>query len=165
MKFMYYVYCLCTLAIFLISSNPTQAQTVNQEKMGQLSFMVGNWVGTSNSYQGDSLISQIPAFEKISYKLEQSIITIDLFSESLQLHTVIYYDEDKEKYFYNSYYKNGAGKYEAEFVEDRLIVWASESKRFIFRPTSKGRFQEYGEKLVNGKWVKYFEDNFTRLEE
>ena len=106
---------------------------------------------------------QVPAFEKISYKLDQNIITIDLQSESLQLHTIIYYNEKAEKYYYHPYYKTGTARYEAMFKDNKFIVTPNDTKRFIFHLTKEGKFQEYGEKLENCKWIKYFEDNFMKM--
>lgn len=150
------------VSFFLFTLTTSFAQTITQEKMQKLSFMVGEWIGTSTGYDNDTISNQIPAFEKVSYKLDRNIITIDLHSEKLQLHTIIYYDEKDETYYYNPYYKNGAAKYTAELKEGKFIVWPNKNKRFIFNLTPEGNFQEYGEKFENGKWVKYFEDNFIK---
>ena len=139
-------------------------QTVQQQQMKKLDFLIGDWVGVSVMYEDGTIAKQVPAYEKISYALDKSIITIDLKSESLQLHTVIYYDETDKTYYYNSYYKTGAGRYKAALLENKFVVTASPTKRFIFHRTPEGNFQEYGEKLINDEWVKYFEDNFTRVE-
>lgn len=125
--------------------------------------MVGDWVGTSTTYKNDSVATKIPAFEKISYKLDEHIITIDLYSELLQLHTIIFYDEEEKTYYYNPYYKKGSAKYKAEFKEGKFIVWPSETKRFVFKLTPEGNFQEYGEILDKGRWVTYFKDNFKKI--
>ena len=146
------------LAIIICSMQASFGQTVRQEKMAQLSYMVGEWIGTSTSYENDTIVKQGPAFEKVSYKLDSNIITIDLHSESLQLHTVIYYDEIDQTYYYNPYYKTGVGKYRGEYKEGQFMVWFSENRRLIFRLTPEGDFQEYGEKREQGVWKKYFED-------
>lgn len=149
----------CLVAVFF-ALNSILAQTVRQEKMEKLNFMVGDWVGISSTYQNDTLVKQVPAHQNISFKLSKNIITIDLQSETLQLHTVIYYDEKEGTYYYNPYYEGGAGRYVAEFKDGKFIVSPNKNKRFIFHLMSPGNFQEYGEKFENGKWVKYFEDNF-----
>lgn len=150
-------------AIILTTTNSVFGQTPRQENMGKLRFMVGEWVGISTTYNDDTVATQIPAFESISYKLDQNIITIDLYSELLQLHTVIYYNEKDEKYYYNPYYKSGAGRYDATYRNGKLIVQPNENKRFVFHLTPEGNLQEYGEKREDGKWVRYFEDNFKRM--
>ncbi len=152
-------------AIILFAVNSAVGQTSSQEQMEKLNFMIGEWIGVSTTYQNDTITKQVSAVEKISYKLNKNLITIDLQSEILQLHTVIYYDEKDEKYYYNSYYETGTGKYAAEYKDGKFIVWPSKSKRFIFHLTSEGNFQEYGEKLENGEWIKYFEDNFKKSPE
>ena len=148
------------LAFFLLASSGF-SQSVKQEKMEQLSFLVGEWIGTSKQYQDGKVTKQGAAYEKISYDLDRHILVIELNSEMLQLHTIIYYDEKDSTYYYNPFYKRGAAKYPAELKDGQLIVSASDTKRFIFSRTANGGFQEYGEELVDGKWVKYFEDTFT----
>ncbi|MFT6037193.1 MAG: hypothetical protein ACI9XJ_002784 [Marivirga sp.] len=148
---------------FIFISHMAIGQSIQQEKMEKLHFLIGNWVGTSTTYENGALNKQTPAFEQITYKLDNSIITLDLHSESLQLHTVIYYDEKEDTYLYNPYYKEGAAKYVAEYREGKLVVHPNAEKRFVFTLTAEGKFLEYGEKLVNGKWVKYFEDIFSRI--
>ncbi|MEL6720700.1 MAG: hypothetical protein AAFP82_18490 [Bacteroidota bacterium] len=132
--------------------------------MKQLNFMVGDWVGISTTYENGEIATQVPAFQKIQYAVDGNIITIDLHSETLQLHTVIYYDEEQETYYYNPYYKKGTARYTAEYAEGKLVVTKNETTRFIFNKTSENGFQEYGERLENGEWVKYFEDNFKDIQ-
>ncbi|RZS93981.1 hypothetical protein [Aquimarina brevivitae] len=153
------------LFIILVTTFTAYGQTIEQQYMEKLKFIVGDWVGVSAAYEEGKIKVQVPAYEKISYQLDKSIITIDLKSESLQLHTVIYYDAKDKTYYYNSYYQTGAGRYKATLSTDnKFIVNASPTKRFIFHAPTPDTFQEYGEKLVDGKWIKYFEDNFTRIE-
>jgi len=147
----------CLLFMLFIGLS-IHAQTIQQEKMKKLSFMVGEWVGTSTSFKNDSIVKQVAAFEKVTYKLAKNIITIDLNSESLQLHTVIYYDTEAATYYYTPYYKSGSKRYEGEYKDGKFLVWFNPEKRLTFTLTSEGHFQEYGETLVDGVWHKYFED-------
>ena len=140
------------------------SQPTKQDQMAKLKFMVGSWVGVSKTYKDGKEIKKVPAFEQIAYKVDQHIITIDLHSETLQLHTVLYYDEADSVFYYNPFYKNGAGKYKAYLENGFLVVKPSANKRFIFRPTEDGGFQEYGEELVDGQWIMYFQDTFTRVD-
>jgi len=152
---------LILLIIFTITS--AMGQNLRKEKMAQLDFLIGDWVGVSASFENGIKKQEIPAFEKIAYQLDGHIITIDLKSESLQLHTVIYFDDKDNTYFYNPFYTTGTAKYAAEIKDGKLIVNASSTKRFIFRLTPEGHFQEYGEQFINGEWQKYFEDNFKKI--
>jgi len=147
--------------IFLFSTSMT-AQTLRQEKMNNLAYMVGDWVGTASTYKDGKLDTQIPAFQKIQFSLNKNIITIDLHSEALQLHTIIFYDEKVESYYYHPYYETGRSESPAKFVDGKLIVSPSETKRYIFQKTAEG-FREHGEELINGEWVKFFEDNFKNI--
>jgi hypothetical protein len=130
--------------------------------MQKLEHFTGDWVGISKAFENGKVTREIPAFEKISYKVDKHILTIDLYSESLKLHTVIYYDEEDETYYYNPFYKTGTARYPAKLVDGKLIVSPSESKRFIFEITAEGQFREYGETYENGQWVPYFEDVFDK---
>jgi hypothetical protein len=147
------------LTLMLLSS-VVFGQNVKREKMGQLNFMIGEWVGTSKGYENGVVTREGPAYENIKYDLDRNILVIELNTESLQLHTIIYYDEKDETYYYYPFSKNGVSRSPAEFKDGQLMVWRNEKTRYIFRQTSEGGFQEYGEKLIDGKWIKYFEDTF-----
>jgi hypothetical protein len=128
--------------------------------MEQLNFMIGQWVGTTKIYENGVVTRQGSAYENISYELDKSILVIELNTEFLQLHTIIYYDEKDQKYYYYRFSKSGVARYPAEYNEEQLIVWKDEKTRFFFGRTADGGFQEYGEQLMNGKWIKIFEDSF-----
>lgn len=132
-------------------------QEAQTEKMAQLAFMVGDWEGISKSYSEEGT-KQVNAHELVQYKVDKNLITIDLDSESLKLHTVIYYDVEEQTYFYCPFYKKGAGKYKGEMENGAFRVWFSKERRLLFTKTEEGAFHEFGERLVDGKWVKYFED-------
>lgn len=151
------------LVVILFICHLNYAQSARQVEMQKLRFMIGEWVGTASTIENGKVIASVPAFEKINYKLDGSLLTIDLHSEKLQLHTVIYYDEQEQTYFYNPFYKNGSAKYKAKYQEGKLIVSPSKTKRFVFGLNEAGEFVEYGETLKNGKWLKYFEDTFKNI--
>lgn len=140
------------------------AQEQKHEKMEQLSFLVGEWVGTSKTYENGVVTRQGAAYEKISYDLDRSILIIELNTEFLQLHTIILYDEADQTYYYCRFSKDGAARYPAEFKEGKLIVWRDAKTRFFFGSTPDGGFIEYGEQLINGNWIKTFEDTFTNTQ-
>lgn len=149
-------------ACFLLF-NTAFAQTEKTLPMQKLDFLIGNWVGTSREMNADSILSETPAHQKIQYQLDGSIITIDLGSESLSLHTVITYDSSKQCYWYHSFSKNGARIYEARLDNGRLVVTPNDEVRFIFSAFGDDGFREYGEKKKDGKWIKYFEDTFVDI--
>lgn len=150
----------CAIIVSVFPDDAAIAQNLKQEKMEQLNYLVGEWIGTSKVFENGVVTKEGAAYEKISYDLDKSILVIELNSEFLQLHTIVRYDEKEGTYFYHPFYKDGAAKYPAEFREGQLIVNPSADRRFIFRSTPEGGFQEYGEKLIDGKWMKYFEDSF-----
>lgn len=146
-----------SISFLLMAMNCLMAQSEKKDRMANLAFMIGDWVGISKSFNKDKT-KEVAAYEKIDYKLDESLITIDLMSESLQLHTIIYYDEKDQTYYYCPYSKKGVGKFRGEYKNGQFIVWFSESNRLIFQLTPDGKFQEFGERLNSGKWEKYFED-------
>lgn len=150
------------LIVFLYASAP--AQNLKQEKMEQLRFLVGEWVGTSKIYDNGVVTKQGAAFEKISYDLDENILVIDLNTEFLQLHTIVLYDEKDQKYYYHRFSEQGAARYPAEFKNGQLIVWKNSNTRFFFGSTPDGGFKEYGEQLINGTWTKTFEDTFINTQ-
>ncbi len=154
---------LCVLALLALYS-PVLAQDLRQEKMEQLGFLIGEWVGTTTIYEDGLIAKQGAAYEKISYDLNKSILVIELNTEFLQLHTIVLYDEKDQRYYYHRFSKDGAARYPAEFREGQLIVWKDEKTRFFFGPTSEGGFREYGEQMMNGKWKKTFEDTFINTQ-
>ncbi len=149
---------------FLFLSNLAFSQNLKQEKMELLDFMVGEWVGTTKAYENGEVSRKGSAYQKITYDLDKSILVIELNTELLQLHTIVYYDSEDNQYYYYPFSKRGVSRYPAEYKVEQLIVWSSEKNRFIFSRTEEGGFREYGEQLVNGKWVKYFEDNFKNTQ-
>ena len=148
-----------TLA-FLLLANAVFGQNEKQQKMELLNFMVGEWIGTSKVYESGVVSKQGSAYQKISYDLDKNILVIELNTELLQLHTIIYYDEKDNTYYYYPFSKRGVSRYPAEYKNGQLIVRSNETNRFIFGRTSDGGFREYGERLIDGKWTKYFEDTF-----
>ena len=147
--------------ILTLSIASLSAQSVKQDKMEALSFMVGEWVGTSTLFLDGVISRQVPAFERISYDLDSSIIVIELNSETLKLHTIIRYDQEDNTYYYHAFSERSAGKLPASMIDGRFVVQATADKRYIFERTGENSFREFGEQRKDGGWVKYFEDTFT----
>ncbi len=151
------------VVLFLLNTY-VLAQDVKREKMEKLNFMIGEWVGTSKVYENGILAKEGSAYEKISYDLDRSILIVELNTEFLQLHTIILYDEQDQKYYYHRFSKTGAARYSAEYKDGQLIVWRDEKTKFVFRRIPDEGFQEYGEQLINGEWIMTFEDTFINTQ-
>ncbi len=148
-----------------LSFTMLNAQSPGQQAMQDLSFLVGEWVGTSGSFENGEKISEVPAFESIQYDLDNHILVIQLNSETLQLHTIVNYHPADSTYYYHAFSKSGGGKLPAKLeAPGRLVVQANENKRYIFEALPAGGFREYGEKRSNGSWQKYFEDRFVNTQ-
>ena len=151
------------ILLFLLC-NVVLSQSIKEEKMENLSFMLGDWVGTSTVYKNGVISKQVPAFQQISYDVAKNIIVVELHSELLQLHTIIYYDEKDEQYYYYPFSKNGVTRSPASFKDGKFIEQRNDTTRFVFSKTAANAFQEYGERLIDGKWVRFFEDNFKNTQ-
>ena len=152
------------VSLFLLCQLPMTGQSIKQEKMDALYFMIGDWVGTSKVYKDRLIDNEVPAYQKISYDLNKHIIVIELQSELLQLHTIIFYDDESAQYVYNPYSEKGVRSLPAAIEDGKFVVSASETNRFVFSRTSEDTFQEYGEQFKDGKWTRYFEDNFRDVQ-
>lgn len=153
-----------TTVLLFLTMLQMSAQLVGQKPMHKLHFMVGEWVGTSSLFENGERSKQVPAFERISYDLDSSIIVIELNSSLLKLHTIIRYDEKEESYEYYAFSENRAGKLPASIIDGRLVVQANDTKRYIFERHGQEGFREYGEQLVDGEWRMYFEDVFLNTQ-
>ena len=69
-------YLYVTVLIFLY--NLISAQNIKQEKMEQLNFLIGEWVGTTKVYKNGVVTKEGSAYENISYDLDKSILVIEL---------------------------------------------------------------------------------------
>ncbi len=153
-------YCLLVWA-FLMPSISAQNTEIN--KMDQLSFLVGEWIGTSKIYENGVVVKEGAAYEKISFDLNNTILVITLNTEFLKLRTIVTYDQTDQKYYYHRFSKDGFARYPAEYIDGKLVVWRDEKTRFFFTKTVDGNFQEYGEQLIDGKWIRSFEDTFKNV--
>ena len=158
-----YHFLLLTISALCLSFQG-KAQKEEKEPMSKLAFMTGNWQGTSTSYKDDGTSASVKAQEHIQYIMDSTLITLDLNSPSLRLHTVIRYDYKEKTYYYNPFTKSSQGSYKGFYEDGKFMVYFSETRRLTFTLTDKGQFHEYGEKLVNDKWTKYFEDILDRKE-
>ncbi|SNR16808.1 hypothetical protein [Tenacibaculum jejuense] len=134
------------------------AQESEKQALQKLSFLIGDWEGTSTSY-GKNGVKKVPVTENVSYLLDGNLIQLNVKSEWIALHTIISYNVKDKKYYYYPFTKNGNKQgYKGEIVEGKFMVYFNESRRLTFTKTEKGEFHEFGERLVNGNWEKYFED-------
>lgn len=152
------------LITLFILGHSVFAQDLKQEKMEQLSFLVGEWIGTTKVFENGVVTKQGSAYENISYDLDQNILVIELNTEFLQLRTIVYYNVEDQKYYYHRFSKDGAARYPAEFKDGQLIVWKDDKTRFFFGKSADGGFREYGEQLIDGEWIITFEDTFKNTQ-
>lgn len=149
------------LAIILTASffftHTLCAQLTEKQALAKLSFLMGDWSGTSCVYRGADT-SCVKVQERVHYILGGDAITLDVSSTSLELHTLVTYSVKDACYYYEPFSKTGSSKHKGQVVDGRFVVSFNATNRLTFTKTSAGEFHEYGETLREGKWVKYFED-------
>ncbi len=142
--------------LFLVLS--IYGQQTEKEALKELSFLIGDWKGTSTSYSKKG-VKKVSVTENVSYLLDGDLIQLNVKSEWIALHTIISYNVKDKKYYYYPFTKKGNKQgYKGEMVDGKFMVYFDESTRLTFTKTTKGEFHEFGERLVDGNWEKYFED-------
>jgi enamine deaminase RidA (YjgF/YER057c/UK114 family) len=144
-------------ALLLLIFNPFSAQEREKKELAKLSFLMGNWSGISKSYTAKDT-TQVKVRESVNYIMNGNMLTLDVVSANIELHTLITYSIKDTCYYYQPYSKTGGGKYKGKLKDRKFIVYFNPKNRLIFEKTANGEFHEYGESFVDGKWAKYFED-------
>ncbi len=154
-------YTLFLIMGFCLVSTMSIGQETEREYMAKLSFLMGDWKGESKGFTNGVASEPVIAYEKIQYLLDGDIMTLDLDSPKLKLHTVINYSLADSCYYYTPFTKSRSSKFKGQIDDKgRFLVYFNESRHLIFERTPEGAFHEYGEQLKDGKWEKYFEDLF-----
>lgn len=143
-------------------SLPVLAQTTEKEALSKLSFMIGDWVGTSISYEKDGSSESISVREKIAYQLSGNLINLLVSSNALELQTVVRYSVEDGKYYYHPFTKNSTGEFEGIMEDEKFVVKINDTYRLTFEKTNTG-FREYGTRLKDGKWIKAFQDELHSI--
>lgn len=145
------------LLLTIVMSN-LYAQKTEKEALAKLSFLMGNWSGKDFVYsKKDTTVVHVK--ESVNYILDGNIMTIDVNSSTVKLHTIITYSLKDKCYYYQPFSKTGAKKYKGEFKDGKFIVHFNKRSKITFEKTAKGEFHEYGTYLTKDNvWKKYFED-------
>ena len=147
------------IAFVLLSflSDDLSAQVTERQQLAKLSFLMGDWSGTSSVYsKGDTTQNKVR--ESVNYILDGNAITIDVSSATIDLHTLITYSIEDGCYYYEPFSKTGSSKHKGYLSDDKFVVSFNSTNRLTFEKTVNGEFHEYGETLVDSQWQKYFED-------
>ena len=149
------------LAIFF-TTQVSFAQSIEQQEMAKLSFMIGDWKGTGSSLPKDAN-QPYDVLSKVRYDLDGELIVLKHRGKRngkavLSLHTIIYYNVEEQHYYYYAFRQKGVRPFKGSIVDGKFICTLGDDYRLVFQRTPEGLFNEYGEKRVNGIWVKNFED-------
>lgn len=130
--------------------------------MAKLSFMIGDWKGEGSSYPKAGN-EPYQVLSKVRYDLDGELLVLRHRSTRndstlLALHTIMYYNKEDGYYYYNAYRRSGARPFQCQLKDDQFICEINGNYRLTFQRTENGEFNEFGERLVEGEWVKNFED-------
>lgn len=149
---------LITTIVLLLASITFYSQETEKQALQKLSFLIGDWKGDSFSYGKDG-VKKVTVEERVNYIMNGNLIQLNVKSPWIQLHTIISYNVKDKKYYYYPFSKKGNKQgYKGEIVDGKFMVYFNDTRRLTFTKTKKGEFHEFGERLVNGNWEKYFED-------
>jgi len=137
--------------------------------IAKLGFLVGNWEGPGISFAGDGAQTAYYDTEYVRFDLDKSLLLINAKGMrpdgtlSYQLHTVIYYDVETERYIYTPYAGRTPRSFNCQLDEPEklLCLNGAEDYRLTFQRLSNGRWNEFGERLNAGAWAKSFETILT----
>lgn len=137
-----------------------------QSAIAALEFLVGDWAGPGVSYRDDGSEVSYRDTEYVRFDLDNKLLLINARGErsdgttSYSLHTVIYYNLEKERYIYTPY--SGAREprsFECTLNDTPQLVCyiADNTYRLTFQRLPDGKWNEFGERLIDGAWQKNFE--------
>ena len=140
----------------------TYSQTEEQKAMAKLSFLIGDWKGTGTSYPLDNN-EPYNVLSSVRYDLNGELLVLRHRSKRdgdtlLALHTIMYYNKKDGFYYYNAYRGSGARPFKCQLNNNEFICEINGDYRLTFKRTENGEFNEFGQRLVDGEWVKNFED-------
>lgn len=142
-------------------------QTQEQKAISALEFLTGNWSGPGQSIDNEGNVSEYHDTEFVRFDLDRNILLINARGERdgqtvYQLHTVIYFDSKKQHYFYTPYRGVEPRSFACNLVDRQFICFNDDRDfRLTFQRLEDGRWNEFGERLVEGAWVKTFETKLT----
>jgi len=147
---------------FFCVSQTSFAQSEEQKALAKLSFMVGDWKGTGTLYPKEQN-QPYEVLSKVRYDLGGELLVLKHRSirdgkPILSLHTLIYYNVEEKQYYYYAFRRTGGRPFTGQVVDGQLICKLGDDFRLIFQRTPEGLFNEYGERRIDGVWVKTFED-------
>lgn len=150
------------LSLLFLPIMSLSAQTEEQKAMAKLSFLIGDWKGEGTSYPKEEN-EPYQVLSKVRYDLDGELLVLRHRSTRndstiLALHTIMYYNKEDGYYYYNAYRRSGARPFQCQLKDKQFICEINGNYRLTFQKTENGEFNEFGQRLVDGKWTKNFED-------
>ncbi len=158
---------ICLITVFTTNTfaqETPSTKPIERLAIEKLDFLVGSWAGEGVSYDNDGSENKYYDTEDFWFDLQNSLLIIQArgFRDNKQfygLHTVIYFDNDKQKYVYNPYSSRGLSRsFYCDLKTKKLLCYLEDQTyRLTFQRTADGKWNEFGERLTDGAWQKNFE--------
>jgi len=141
-----------------------------QTAMSKLEFLVGDWAGPGTSYGDDGTETAYFDTELVRFDLARNLLLINAHgknpdgSTSHSLHTVIYYDVKTQAYIYTPYSgKSQPRSFNCKLndIPQLICFTEDETYRLTFQRLADGHWNEFGERLDDGRWSKNFETTLS----
>ncbi len=157
---------------------PTPERVAQQEAMGKLLFLVGDWEG-EGWYDYNGQRAPFTGTERVEARLDSLLLLVEgrHFAsipnrpEPMLIHHafgMFAYDADAGHYTFDTHLATGrGGTYEAHMEGDAL-VWTMENSqmghvRYVIRLDDEGRWHETGHRSADGDtWTQFFEMTLRR---
>lgn len=144
-------------------SSSTVVKSDTQIAISKLDFLVGNWAGLGISYSADGTQTSYHDTEHVRFDLDKNLLLINARGEKpdgemiYSLHTVIFYNSQSQKYIYTPFTgKNKVITFECTLNDLPQLICLTQNQdyRLTFQRLDDGGWNEYGEVLKDGEWVK-----------
>ena len=174
MKWLKFTVLSCAAMALLSVVSCAQATSESEAKTAieRLDFLAGNWGGEGLSFAEDGTQTRYYDTEHVRFDLDNHLLLINAKGErdgqlTYQLHTVIYYDVEAQHYLYTPYSgRRAARSFNCDLNKQKLIcLTEAKAFRLTFQRLADGRWNEFGERLIDDKWRKTFETKLSELTE
>lgn len=157
----------------LLSFSTTRSQsfktdTVSQENIQKLDFLLGKWEGSGWRMSPDGTKHTFDQSENVQFKLDSTAVLIEgkgIANEEI-IHNaiaIITYDKESGNYAFQSFLQNGMkGSFKAELKESVFYWYPNENIRYIISINDKGQWHETGEFNREGNWRQFFEMTLSK---
>jgi len=162
MRYLILLLCFVCLDKTLAAQNADTGK-INQERIRQLSFLIGNWKGKGWMMMQDGKKHSFDQTEKVEFKLNETVLMIEGNGTAAgrNIHNalaIVNYDRNSNQLKFRSWLATGvSGEFKAEVKDGKFYWYPMENMQYIIWLNEKGQWYEIGEIKRNNEWVRFFE--------